>query len=117
MKGFLVDENIARSVVQALQKEGYDVADMSEYKFSALADKDILRLAEKQKRIVITHDKDFGDLIHQFKQKHQGVILIRLHNQSPQNVIHFLIPFIRKVGLEKLKNRLTIIREGVIRIT
>ncbi|OGZ35318.1 MAG: hypothetical protein A3A94_02435 [Candidatus Portnoybacteria bacterium RIFCSPLOWO2_01_FULL_43_11] len=116
MKGFIADENIAPIVIKTLRDKGFDVLGIGENKFYAMNDEEILKLAEKQKRIIITHDKDFGNLIHQFHQKHRGVILLRLRDQSPQNVIRYLIPFLKKFKLKKLEDKLIIIREGVVKI-
>ncbi|PIU43879.1 MAG: hypothetical protein COZ91_01035 [Candidatus Nealsonbacteria bacterium CG_4_8_14_3_um_filter_39_7] len=113
---FLADENIAPRVVLVLRENGFNVTSICEEKFSGASDEKILKLAQKQKRIILTHDKDFGDLIHQPFQPPCGVILLRLRNQSPDSVINHLIPFLGKIGLEKIKNRLVILCEGKIRI-
>ncbi len=116
MLKILADENIAPSVTAALRKEGFNVFSIYEEKFSGVSDEEILKLAKKEKRIVLTHDKDFGNLIHQPGLFHGGVILLRLRNQSPQNVISFLITFLKKIKTGKIKNRLVVFQEGKIRI-
>lgn len=113
---FLADENIAPRVVSALRKEGFDVITVHERKLSQSLDEQIINLSEKQKRIVLTHDKDFGGLIHQAPQPPCGVILLRLRNQSSKNVVKHLIPFLKEVRPEKLKKRLVVFQEGKIRI-
>ena len=60
---FLVDENIAGSVVNALRKSGYDVKDVKEEKLYGLSDSKILEMANEGDRIIITHDKDFMNLL------------------------------------------------------
>lgn len=112
---FLTDENIAPQVVEALRKEEFDVFSIFE-ELRGASDEKIFKLAQEQKRIILTHDKDFGNLIRQIQQLHCGVILLRLRNQRPQNVIQHLIPFLKKIHPEKLKNRLVIFREGQIRM-
>ena len=116
MLKFLADENIAPIVIKSLQEQGFNIVSVYEKKLSGTSDEKILGFAQKQNRIVLTHDKDFGNLIHQILQLHKGVILLRLRNQSPQNVILHLIPFLKKVKEEKIKNRLVIFQEGRVRI-
>lgn len=117
MSKFLADENIAPRVVLALRKENFDVLSIHEQKeLSGMSDENILKMAKNQQRIILTHDKDFGNLIRQPYQSQGGVILLRLRNQSPQNVIHHLIPFLKKIKPDKIKNRLIVFREGQIRI-
>jgi len=113
---FLADENIAFRVIETLREEKFNVLSIYEEKLSGLSDEKILRMAQRQKRIILTHDKDFGNLIHQPHQLHSGIILLRLKNQSPQNVINHLIPFLKKIKLDEIKNRLVVFQEGRIRI-
>ncbi len=113
---FLADENIALRVVEALRKEKFDVLSVFEEKLSGASDEKLLKLALKEKRIILTHDKDFGNLIHWLHRSHSGVILLRFKNQSPQNVIQRLVPFLKKIKPNKIKNRLVIFQEGKIRI-
>ncbi|MFH1894794.1 MAG: DUF5615 family PIN-like protein [Patescibacteria group bacterium] len=116
MLKILIDENVAPGVTEALRKEEFDVFSIYEKKLSGVSDEKILKLAKSEKRIILTHDKDFGNLIHQPSLFHGGVILLRLRNQSPQNVILYLIPFLKKIKTDKIKNRLVVFQEGKIRI-
>lgn len=47
-----------------------------------LPDEDILAFAVRDDRIVITNDKDFGELVFRDRRPHRGVILLRLANRS-----------------------------------
>lgn len=113
---FLADENVAPRVIETLREEKFDILSVYEEKLSGASDEKILKLAQRQRRIILTHDKDFGHLIHRPNQKHGGVILLRLKNQSPQNVIHHLTLFLKRIKPEKIKNRLVVFQEGKIRI-
>jgi len=116
MLKFLADENVAPRVVDALRKEKFDVLSVFEEKLSGTSDEKILKMTQKEKRVVLTHDKDFGNLIRQPYQPHCGVILLRFRNQSPKNVILHLIPFLKKIKRVKIENRLVVFQEGKIRI-
>lgn len=74
----IADENIPGKSVQILRDAGYDVLSISD-KFPALRDVDILAMANRENRILITCDSDFGDLI--FRDGLEcstGVIYLRL---------------------------------------
>lgn len=116
MLKLLADENIAQRVVGHLRQEKFNVLSIYEENITGISDEKILKIAKKQKRVVLTHDKDFGSLIHQPYQPHGGVILLRLRNQSPKNVVFYLIPFLKNTRPNKIKNRLIVLREGKIRI-
>ncbi len=63
---FLIDENIGQSVINYLKRKKYNILTAKE-KFISLEDHYILKQAYKEKRIIITNDKDFGELI--FREK------------------------------------------------
>jgi predicted nuclease of predicted toxin-antitoxin system len=79
----LADEGIDKPIVDALRNAGFDVVYILESSPS-VKDDFILSLANSEKRIVITQDKDFGELVFRLKQAHYGVILIRLHGYTPR---------------------------------
>ncbi len=62
----------------ALQKEGFDVKWVHQA-FQGIDDMTVIEKANEEQRIIITFDKDFGDLVFKSQQKiHFGVILLRL---------------------------------------
>jgi predicted nuclease of predicted toxin-antitoxin system len=75
---FLLDEGLPHRLAAFLIALGHDVTAVGhDYPFS-LADRAILEIARTEQRIVLTNDKDFGDLIFRDKLPHRGVILFRL---------------------------------------
>lgn len=79
----LADEGVDKPIVNAVRNAGFDVSYILETNQGA-EDDFILALAYAQKRILITQDKDFGELIYRLKQAHYGVILIRLQGYAPE---------------------------------
>jgi predicted nuclease of predicted toxin-antitoxin system len=78
---FLADENVANRIVKWLRDQGNDVLCAAEEK-SGRRDPDWLRRAEAEGRLIITSDKDFGDLVFRDGLSSHGVILIRLEKLS-----------------------------------
>jgi predicted nuclease of predicted toxin-antitoxin system len=73
---FLADENCDFSVVRALRSAGYDVLAVAEIAPQA-PDHDVIDLAVRDGRILLTEDKDFGQLVCAELRRSSGVILIR----------------------------------------
>jgi predicted nuclease of predicted toxin-antitoxin system len=74
----LVNENIAATVIQELRKQGHDVLSVKESMRSE-TDEVILARAQAELRVVVTHDKDFGELTFRSGLPAScGVILFRL---------------------------------------
>ena len=97
---FIVDESTGAAVVEHLRSLGHDVFAVSEIMRQA-ADPDILDLALNEGRILITNDKDFGELVYRSGQPHHGVLLLRLHNESSANRVRVV-----KSVLENYTDRL-----------
>jgi predicted nuclease of predicted toxin-antitoxin system len=86
---FVVDECTGSKVAQWLRKEGHDV--ISIFDDARGSDDDqVLALAHNEDRVLITGDKDFGELIFREGRSHHGVILLRLTNPNPANHISAL---------------------------
>ncbi len=71
------DENVARSLVAQLRARGHDVLYAAEAQPGA-PDTDWLTRAEAEGRLILTSDKDFGDLIFRDGLTSHGVVLLRL---------------------------------------
>ncbi len=90
MTGFLADESCDFAVVRALRAAGYDVLAVAERARGA-HDEDVIRLATNERRILLTEDKDFGQLVFAAGKETCGVIFIRypasLRSELPQRVL------------------------------
>lgn len=81
----LANENVSTTVVQTLRDRGHDVLSVKE---SLRGEKDPATLARAQadQRLVVTHDKDFGELAFRAGLPAEcGVILVRLSGDDPDS--------------------------------
>lgn len=79
----LVNENVTGTVIRELRQRGHDVLSVKESMRSE-ADDAILARAQGEVRIVVTHDKDFGELAFRSGLPATcGVILLRLTGSDP----------------------------------
>lgn len=78
---FLADVNIEKRIVLFLRSVGYDVLWIPEYDCK-MSDDNLLLLAVKEQRILITNDKDFGNLIYLQRKTAVGVVLFRIEDQN-----------------------------------
>ena len=83
---FLGDVGVSISTLKALREAGYDSVYLREQNLHRLPDQAILLKAIEERRIVITFDLDFGDLLAIRGGRLPSVIIFRLHNQTPSNV-------------------------------
>jgi predicted nuclease of predicted toxin-antitoxin system len=73
---FLADESCDFAIVRALRAAGHDVVAVAE-RLPGAEDQAVIDLAAQDERILLTEDKDFGQLIHASKERGRGVILLR----------------------------------------
>jgi predicted nuclease of predicted toxin-antitoxin system len=111
---FMVDESAGTAVAEYLRGAGHDVFPVAEGMPQA-DDQHVLAHAMNERRILITNDKDFGELVFRSGHGHHGVLLLRLRDESPANRVRVV-----KAVLEQWADRLvgcfTVAREGGIRI-
>jgi predicted nuclease of predicted toxin-antitoxin system len=83
-----------------LRSAGYDVLGVAETMPQA-NDLDVLARAAGEGRILITNDKDFGELVFRDGQSHGGVVLLRLQDESSATRVRVV-----KALLEQYADRL-----------
>jgi len=111
---FIVDESAGAAVVEYLRTTGHDVLAVAEAMPQA-DDQDILARAMSEERILITNDKDFGELVFRNRQAHHGVLLLRLHDESPANRVRVMKGVLQQYA-DRLAGHFTVATEGGVRI-
>lgn len=81
---FLLDESAEYRLASFLRNPGHDVTAIAHDYPAGLADTEVLALARREDRILITNDRDFGELIIRQRLAHAGVIFFRLSDQALQ---------------------------------
>ena len=114
MTQFIADENIPEDSVDLLKKKGLDIVSVTDFT-PGLSDEEVLNLAYKNGRIVITFDKDFGQLVFKQKRKTKGLMLLRFTPESPQQIAKRIQQVLTtKV---KMENSVTIVKKDTIKVT
>ena len=75
---FLLDESAELSIAPFLRDAGHDVTVIAHDYPNALSDRVVLSIAYDEQRVLITNDRDFGELVFRHQQPHHGVIYFRL---------------------------------------
>jgi len=114
MAKFLADENMPSKVVAALRASGYDVAWVSELMPGA-DDRAVLRVSHDEQRVLLTLDKDFGEIAFRFGQTAScGIILLRPRLKSPDHVARLAVTLLaQSVDWE---NHFSVAQEGHVRV-
>ncbi len=110
---FIADEGVDAQIVNKLREE-HDVLYVVEFNAEA-SDNDILNFANHEDRILITRDKDFGELVFRMKKIHSGIILNRLFQFDSDKKAKIVIEVVNKYK-EELLGSYTVIQPGRVRI-
>ena len=110
----LADESVDRGGGGRIRKDGHQVWYVAEME-PGISDENVLDLANKGRYLLITADKDFGELVVLQRRLMSGVILIRLTGLSPLNKAEVIASALNKHGSE-LDQAFTVIMAGAIRI-
>ncbi len=94
----VADEGIERSVVLKLRAEEHQVIHIAEIAPGSI-DTRVLELASQEEALLITYDKDFGDLIFYRRYHNHGVMLLRLPDSlSSSEKVGVVVDVIREKG-------------------
>ncbi len=111
---FLADEGVDRQIVERLRQDGHQVWYVAEME-PGISDEIVLDLANRENAILLTADKDFGELLFRQHRIAPGVVFIRLEGISPMNKAGIVSAALSKHILE-LPQTFAVITSGTIRI-
>lgn len=111
---FLADENISRFVVERLQAAGFEVTAVSMTSRGA-SDVEVLAIASREGRILITEDRDFGELIVRQRLGVRGIVLLELDRLS--NIAEAdRVASVVSANADKLSGNLLVIEPARVRL-
>jgi predicted nuclease of predicted toxin-antitoxin system len=112
---FLADEGVDRHIVERLRQSNYDVLYIAEIEPS-ISDEEVLNRANEKNALLITADKDFGEMVfHQNLLTVGGVVLLRLSGLTPERKAEIVSKAIQSRESE-LPNAFSVISPGRTRI-
>jgi predicted nuclease of predicted toxin-antitoxin system len=103
----VADENIAAAIVLRLRADGWKVTYIAE-EAPSISDRDVLDRARDEGAILITDDKDFGELVVRERRPHCGVVLLRLAGLPTAKRADMVSQLFREHG-DALKNTFTVL--------
>nr|VFJ90476.1 MAG: Predicted nuclease, contains PIN domain, potential toxin-antitoxin system component [Candidatus Kentron sp. LFY]VFJ92956.1 MAG: Predicted nuclease, contains PIN domain, potential toxin-antitoxin system component [Candidatus Kentron sp. LFY] len=111
---FVADESLDAGIVSRLRRDGYDILDIIEMA-PGTSDTEVLRIANDCSALLLTADRDFGELVFRRHLISNGVILIRLAGLSTEHKAKIVSSAITQHS-EELRKSFVVITAGMIRI-
>ena len=111
---FLADESVDAPIIEMLRANGHDVDSVAEL-VPSTPDDVVFDRANHGGALLLTGDKDFGEIVFRLHRISLGVILIRLSGLSAPSKARIVAEAIRTHG-EEMKHAFTVISPGMVRI-
>lgn len=110
----VADESVDQPIVDRLRQDGHTVLSIADLD-PGIADNAVLRLADQNSALLLTADKDFGELVFRMGNIHTGVVLTRLAGLSPETKARIVSAAFADHGNE-LPYAFSVVSSGRIRI-
>lgn len=107
---FLVDESVGKKFSDIVKNSGEDVLFVGDA-IPKVDDEIVLSFANKENRVIITADKDFGELIFKLGKSSAGIILFRTSITDPEKLFELV-----KGVLKKAKGNFIVVEVGQVRV-
>jgi predicted nuclease of predicted toxin-antitoxin system len=111
---FLIDMGVGKKVEEWFKQERYDVKNVRDLDIR-LKDADILRIAVSENRMIITMDKDFGELVYNSGMSHSGVLILRIEDVNGNDKVGIVKRIVTGFS-EKIENKFCVFQDGRLRI-
>ena len=110
----LADESVEGLIVARLRQVGHHVLYVSEME-AGIPDAIVLQRGNEQDALLLTGDKDFGDLVYRQKLISRGVVLMRLEGLSNEAKAQIVTRALAEHG-ENMDFAFSVIAPGVVRV-
>lgn len=98
MPRFLIDEDLPTSTPAVFEEHDYHVESVRSLDMRSATDREVMDRAYDHGEIVVTRDKDFGDVLRYPKDEHPGAVIVRLpHTYTAEQINERLDTFLGAV--------------------
>ncbi len=109
---FLADENVDARLVKFLSGKNIDI----KYSSKGLRNSKLFSIACEENRVLLTHDKDFMNILLTSDQTFPGIVIIRIHPPRLEKLETSIINLIEYFSEEDIKDKVVLLAEESIKI-
>jgi predicted nuclease of predicted toxin-antitoxin system len=110
----VADESVDFGIITSLREKGINVLSILEDN-SGIKDVEVLEIAAKNKSLLITEDKDFGELTYRLRLEHYGILLLRLSDMPRKRRIELVVETI-ELHFDRFLNNFSVLTKMGLRI-
>jgi|SRR3972149_8092468 len=117
MPRFVIDEDMPRSTGKILREQGYDVKDIRDYGLRGATDEKIYEFAQLERAVILTGDRDFGNILRFPLGDHFGIVIAHFPNEMlTAEINNHLLERFKEISEDDFKGNVIVIEERKIRI-
>jgi predicted nuclease of predicted toxin-antitoxin system len=109
----VADESVDKQIVDQLRSLGHKVLYVAELD-PGIDDEAVLSRSHEATALLLTSDKDFGELVFRQGRQHSGILLIRLEGLSPDRKADIVAGALVLHG-ERLEKQFSVVSERSLR--
>lgn len=113
---FLLDMGISIHLIPELRSDGFEAAHIADLSAGTLPDAEILARAREEGYVLLVHDLDFPALMAASGSRSPSVVVFRLKNMRPENVLSFFRKVLATAKEDLEQGAIVSVTEGTIRV-
>ena len=106
---FKIDENLPVEVAELLVQSGHDAKTVVDQRLQGSEDPSLLDICRRERRALITLDLDFSNIRTYPPQENEGIIVLRVVNQSKPHIMNVIRNITSLLDREPVKYHLWIV--------
>lgn len=110
----IADENIDAVIISALINNNYETLSIKE-DFRGMKDSEIIVLANENRCLILTEDKDFGEWVFAHRTESAGVLFLRYDEIEINEIMKSLLSILKEYD-SSLYGKFTVITKNKVRI-
>lgn len=110
----VADECVDFGIIRKLRDNGVTIFSICE-EAGSIKDNDVLGIANEQNTLLLTEDKDFGELVFRLKLPNHGVVLVRMVKSTRLEKIDKVVEVILQHYFQ-LENSFSLITDDKVKI-
>ena len=108
----IADENLEKYWIELLRSKQYEVLSVAE-SYTQITDSEVATLAQKHRGLLITEDKDFGELVYAYGISNLSIVFLRYDQPEHSQIENELLEIIEKYHNQETPHFITISKNKI----